>query len=1103
MRVLLIEDNPGDARLVQELLKEAQGNFTFSVAEKLGSGMKLLLSQDTDVVLLDLNLPDSHGLVTLTELQTRFSRIPIVIMTSQDDEELAQKAVHLGAQDYLAKGDISGELLRRTLGYAIERKKSEVALRTAHDELELRVEERTQELKKAERGLKELNETLEERVAERTAELQGVNIFLRNSRRATLNIMEDALAARKSAEEANVELWKEVAERKRGEEALFRLNKAMKALSDSSQAVIRAKDEPEYLNDVCRLIVEDCGYSMTWIGFAENDEAKSVRPKAHAGFEEGYLETLKLTWADTERGRGPTGTAIRTGKVAVCRNMLIDPAFAPWREEAIKRGYASSIVFPLRADGRVFGALTLYSKEPDPFTGDEVGLLTELADNVAHGIEVLRIRAAQAQAEEALRLSEEKFSLAFANNPAAIAMTRLEDGLFLEVNDTWLAVNGYGRNEVIGRSARKLPIWPSVEASARFVRELREKGIVRGWEQEFLKKSGEVFIAQLSAQILTVRGEQVILSTLVDITERKRSEDETEATVEFLRIVNASHNAEELIHAATDFFQERSGCEAVGIRLHEEHDYPYFETRGFSKEFVQLESRLCSCDKEGNPLLDSVGNPVLACMCGNVICGRFDPSKPFFSKRGSFWSNGTTELLATTTDADRQARTRNQCNGEGYESVALIGLTLGEERLGLLQLNDRRKNRFASESITLWERLADYLAVALAKFRADEALRESEERYRSLFENMLHGFAHCKMLYDEAGRPLDFIYLDVNSAFEKLTGLKNVVGKRVTAVIPGIREAHPELFAIYGRVASTGRPENVEIEFKPLGLWLSISVYSILREHFVAIFDDITERKKAETDIMKLSEDLAIRNMSLESVNKELESFIYSVSHDLRAPIRTMSGFAKILNEDYTGKLDAKGQDYLNRILNGSDKATQLINDLLHLSKISRQEPDRIEVNLSKKVSKVVEQLREMDGGRNVEIVVQEGLTASVDPRLIEIALSNLLGNAWKFTSKTEHARIEFGACSLRNADCGMRNETMMDQVKRGKTVYFIRDNGAGFDMTYADKMFWPFHRLHGEKEFEGTGIGLTIVERIIRRHGGKVWAEGEVGKGATVFFTL
>jgi PAS domain S-box-containing protein len=200
----------------------------------------------------------------------------------------------------------------------------------------------------------------------------------------------------------------DITEHRQTEEELHRLNKTLKALSDSSQATIRAEDEQEYLDEVCRIIIEDCGYSMVWIGFAEDDKAKSVRPVAYAGFEEGYLKTLELTWAETERGRGPTGTAIRTGTVAVCRNMLTDPAFAPWREQARQRGYASSIVFPLRSKNKVFGAITIYSKEADPFSEAEVKLLTELADDLSYGIEALQTRSARLKAEEELhKLTEE------------------------------------------------------------------------------------------------------------------------------------------------------------------------------------------------------------------------------------------------------------------------------------------------------------------------------------------------------------------------------------------------------------------------------------------------------------------------------------------------------------------------------------------------------------------------------------------------------------------------------------------------------------------------------------------------------------------------
>ncbi len=339
-----------------------------------------------------------------------------------------------------------------------------------------------------------------------------------------------------------------------------------------------------------------------------------------------------------------------------------------------------------------------------------------------------------------------------------------------------------------------------------------------------------------------------------DITLRKRMEEEQETAVQFLRLVNNSQGTGDLIRAAVTFFRQRLGCEAVGIRTLEGDDYPYYEAQGFPRQFVIDENLLCDYDDEGKVIRDSGGNPVLECMCGNVICGRFDPSKPFFTKRGSFWTNSTSELLAGSSEADRQARTRNRCNGEGYESVALIPLHFGEERLGLLQLNDSRRGLFTLEYIDFLETMADHLAVALAKFRAEEAMRESEQRYHSLFENMQEGLAYCKMLYDRNGSPVDFIYLKVNESFGRLTGLVSVEGKKVSEVIPGIRESYPDLFEIYSRVALTGNPEKFEIEFKPLDVWLSISVYSMEREYFVAVFDNITDRKRAEQALQESEE---------------------------------------------------------------------------------------------------------------------------------------------------------------------------------------------------------------------------------------------------------
>ncbi len=200
---------------------------------------------------------------------------------------------------------------------------------------------------------------------------------------------------------------------KRAEEDLLRLNRTLRALSNINQAMMRTTDEAGFMNDVCQIVVKDCGHAMVWIGLAEQDDGKTVRPVAHAGFEKGYLESLNITWADTERGRGPTGTAIRTGQMSTCRNMLTDPKFKPWREEALKRGYAASIVLPLMSEGRAFGAISIYSREPDPFTEADVELLEELAGDLAYGISMLRIRLAHAQAQEALEESEARYRSLF------------------------------------------------------------------------------------------------------------------------------------------------------------------------------------------------------------------------------------------------------------------------------------------------------------------------------------------------------------------------------------------------------------------------------------------------------------------------------------------------------------------------------------------------------------------------------------------------------------------------------------------------------------------------------------------------------------------
>jgi signal transduction histidine kinase len=251
----------------------------------------------------------------------------------------------------------------------------------------------------------------------------------------------------------------------------------------------------------------------------------------------------------------------------------------------------------------------------------------------------------------------------------------------------------------------------------------------------------------------------------------------------------------------------------------------------------------------------------------------------------------------------------------------------------------------------------------------------------------------------------------------------------------------------------------------------------------LSTYDAAIERNK---ELTRTKDALRSANEAMEATNKELEAFSYSVSHDLRAPLRAIEGFGRNVLEDCGAKLDADGRELLQRMLAASERMKQLIDDLLELSRINRSELRRENVNLSAMAESVLSDLRAREPGRTVQAEVMPGLVTHGDSRLLRVAFENLLGNAWKFTSKKQDARIEVG---------------MMEQGE--DPVIFIRDNGVGFDMNYAQRLFGAFQRLHSTSEFPGTGVGLATVQRVIHRHGGRIWAEGEPGAGATFYFTL
>ncbi len=712
---------------------------------------------------------------------------------------------------------------------------------------------------------------------------------------------------------------------------------------------------------------------------------------------------------------GSCGTAAYRKERVVIPDIANDPLFES-AEEVVnvttKNNMLACWSQPiLSSNGELLGTIANYSNKvgnPDP---DDIRILEWSA-------RISTIAIERKQAEEALQESEDKFSKAFRSSPNTIVITTIKDGRFIEVNDSFTDITGYTREEVVGNTVKDINIWAQTKDRDKMLRILKKDGKVHNHEFNFRIKSGEIRTWLFSAELLNIGNEPCMISMTIDITDLKR--------------------AEESIKDSEDKFSKafHSSPAAISISLVNDGSFievnnSYTRITGYSRKEL-----ICHTAEEYN-------------------------------------------MWADTKQKDEmihKIENREKMNNEEYA----FRIKSGEIRTMLvsneyLNLNGKVCVLVSSTDIT-------------GRKQAAEALRMSEERFRLIADNATDLISRIQMTPD-----IKTDYMSPSCL--RITGYKQE--EFYSDPNLGLEMIHPEDREFFVKhVSSDNKKDQKPITVRLVRkdgqvIWIeqthaaiSNDQGEIIAMHLIA--REITERKDAEEQLKHAIANLEQSSAQLEATNKELETFSYSVSHDLRSPLRSIDGFSQALLEDYAGSLDDTGKDYLNRLRSASQKMGELIDGLLKLSRLMRSEMHQEEVDLSTLVEEITSRLHENDPKRQAEFVIRKGLVTQGDPELLRALFENLLGNAWKFTSKSKKTRIEFGTTKNGN-----------------KTTYFINDNGAGFDMTYADKLFGAFQRLHETSEFPGTGIGLATVLRIINRHGGNIWAEGAVNKGATFYFTL
>jgi PAS domain S-box-containing protein len=928
--------------------------------------------------------------------------------------------------------------------------------------------------------------------------LTGESIHFENIS-AALNRHYEVFAYRSAPGQFAV-LFIDITDRKHHETELHKLNRTMRAISNSNQALMYATDEMSLLREVCNIIVRDCGHQMVWIGFAEDDVARSVRPVACAGFEEGYLETLQITWADTEHGRGPTGTSIRTGQPNICRNMLDDPRFAPWREQALKRGYASSIGVPLLADGKAMGAITIYSKEPDPFSEEEVTLLEELASDLAYGIGMIRLRVSHAQAEAALQKSERR------------VRQKLSSILSPEGDIGHLALD-----DIIDVAAVQslMDDFYALAGIPMALIDLQGKVLVGvGWQDictqfhrvhpetcAFCIESDTILTRDVppdECRLYRCKNHMWDIATPLIVGEQRFGNifagqfffaDET-PDYDFFRAQARRYGfAEEDYLAALDAVP-RLSREQVDFgmafltklgRMLSQLSYSNIKLARTLEEQKRSEDALRDNREWLRVTLTSIGDAVIAADTAGRIT---------FLNTVAATLTGWSIADALGQPVQQVFRIMDEIThapGEDIVARVLAARTIVElaNHTALLS-NDGRQIPIEDSAAPITDTAGNVTGVVLVfhdvteKRRAQEAreqlLAEVQRRIAELeatFASMADGIViytadgaieYANELAEQVlGFTREVRALPYRSRLEALR-LETIDGR------PFPVEDLPSYHALHQGETLRGRQIVIQ---RPQGkYWLSVSAAPIRTPD-----GQVLGAVMNFTDITPLHE-----------LQEQQKTLLHLVSHDLRSPLTIIKGYASLLEssmeESSVNDLVRNGFAAIQR---GVKRMDVMIEDLVEVARLEGRQAELKwqPVELSDYVADLLTRAGQaMEVARITTAFPPDLPSVNADADRLERILLNLLTNALKY------------------AEAG--TPVLLRAARREREVVIsVSDQGSGIEPDELSHLFERFYRASGSRKAEGIGLGLYITRLLVEAHGGQIWADSLVGQGSTFSFTL